>query len=319
MAETVSSAVGIADIKEAGARKEAEQALNELTPDEHRLLVEARTRGKLSKLKATVASLNEGKTSIANFKEELKNTTEELKKESGNNGPTDTAKNPHETAPTPAPVPAAAPTPVAPPAPVQTPASSVDSSPAQPASTPGTPSSGNETDMGPDGPLDGVLPTLIDKTPQLKDTLKKLAGIPVIGGFLLTMFFSKKALKKVQIDVTDISLEGVLKEFDKSGQSEIERNVRELLQKKFKLEKPENLLILANEDETKGPRLSVGQFMERCPEHFPEDTWKKICTDLKERGAVSSTSGSVMNFMINYLKNHNKSWEMKVSSAPASQ
>lgn len=358
MTETVSSAIGIADISETAHREKAEAALNTLTEADKKNLIEASTRGRLQKLRDLVTELNRGTKTVDDYVVELKNTTEELKKDQ----PTDEGgdvlvpKNPieHQTqvapavAPPVAPVAATpseapkpevvqpvnpaptspetpAPTPAVPPvapvpaptppiAPTQAPTPPATPTPA-PMPVPSAPSSPTtetpQPEAGPPGPLDMVLSKLTENI-KLKESLTKLAAIPFIGGFLLTMFFSKEALKDAGINVADLSLDKVLGELGKDGQ--IEKNAQEILQKRFEIKKPEDLFLLANEDSSKTPKLSVGEFIDHCPDNFPESSWKRICADLNKRGATSTTSGSVMKFMIEYLKKNNKSWDVKGSN-----
>lgn len=214
---------------------------------------------------------------------------------------------PTPATPTPAsaPVPSQVPTPT--PAPDQTPAPSPN--PAADVQSPAYPdASQNEPPSEPSGPFDSFLSTL-QKNEKIKNSLHELNKIPLIGGLLLTLFFSKKALAEAGIKVDDMDLDKMLNTLG-TDKEKFKKQTENLFRSTFKIENPHDLLLLCNVDPSKGPVITVGQFLEKCPDQFSHNSWETMCKNLKERGAKETTGGSVMNFMADYLKKNKGSWDL---------
>ncbi len=222
--------------------------------------------------------------------------------------------------PAPAPVPVVVSAPVAPaatptPAPAATPATgavAVVAPPAAPEPAPSTitPSNSPAEEYEPPGIGDAVLKTMMGNA-KIAESFKKLAELPFVGGFLLSLFFSKKALKAVEINIQDMKLDGLLQGLTQNQKVEIQENVRKVMIKNFKLKETDTaeMFILANEDNSKGQKVSVADFLKNCPNGFNTEKWKDICKQLNDRGAAKTDQRTVMGFMLDYLKKH-PSWDL---------
>ena len=120
--------------------------------------------------------------------------------------------------------------------------------------------------------------------------------IPLIGGFLLGVFLAPSTLKKLGI-TAPTSLGDYFKSKNKPMTPEqlkqTEEKAKKLLEEVFKIEKMEELKLLAT--------ITVKDFLKERPKDIDQKKYDKLVKSLKDNGATEYTDKKVMEYVIEHV------------------
>jgi hypothetical protein len=120
--------------------------------------------------------------------------------------------------------------------------------------------------------------------------------IPLIGGFLLGVFLPPSTLKKLGI-TAPTSLGDYFKSKNKPMTPEqlkqTEEKAKKLLEEVFKIEKMEELKLLAT--------ITVKDFLKERPKDIDQKKYDKLVKSLKDNGATEYTDKKVMEYVIEHV------------------
>lgn len=151
------------------------------------------------------------------------------------------------------------------------------------------------------------IPTFIDKVvlsgknSQIGQLVQQIGKIPLVGGFILSMFLSGGTLKKLGISnnpddmmqqIAD-KIPGLPKNPDE--QKQIEAQAKTYLRQNFNIA-----------DLDKLGKLSVSELFKKMPEGMKEDKYTKLIGELTKNGAKKDAKDNVLVFVIAHIENWKK-------------